>query len=197
LRPADSWTDQVAILGSPEKGWKPVSRLALSIWVVFFGLFLFQLARGTGSILDMDKVFLLIHQGGHLLFQYFGTLIGVAGGTFLQLLVPFVLALSFAVQREPQGVAFCMFFFFEQFLPIAAYMADARAQVLPLLTVGDSGFAIHDWNYLFTKMGVLQHDTVIAAWVRFFGWTGMVFVVFWLVWRGFNGAPRKRVPAQS
>ena len=79
-----------------------------------------------------------------------------------------------------------MFFFFEQFLPIATYMADARAQDLPLLTVGDSEDVIHDWNYLFGKMGVLPHDTDIAGLVRFIGWMGTLAVTIWLIWRGIN-----------
>ena len=40
--------------------------------------------------------------------------------------VPFALATYFAFRRQMPGTAFCAFFFFEQFLPIAIYMADAR-----------------------------------------------------------------------
>ena len=80
----------------------------------------------------MDNVFVPIHEGGHLLFRFCGEFISVAGGTFLQLFVPFALAVYFLFRRQSQGVAFCLFFFFEQFLPIATYMADARAQDLPV-----------------------------------------------------------------
>jgi len=184
LRDQDAWTETVPVLGASPKGWNRVPLAALAAWLVFFGLFLYQAARGSGFLLLMDTVLVPIHEGGHLLFQYFGTTIGVAGGTFLQLFVPFALAAYFAYYREPQGVAFCSFFFFEQFLPVATYMADARAMQLPLLTVGDSGYVIHDWHYLFSKLGVLQYDTVIAGWVRFAGWIGMIWVVLWLVWRG-------------
>ena len=65
-------------------------------------------------------------------------------------------------------------------------MADARAQDLPLLTVGDGDYVIHDWNYLFTKLGVLQHDTQIGGTFRILGWIGMLAVVAWLIWRGAN-----------
>ncbi|MGA9484016.1 MAG: hypothetical protein WBV48_18985, partial [Candidatus Acidiferrales bacterium] len=119
--------------------------------------------------------------------------ISIAGGTFLQLFVPFSLAVYFLFRRQSQGVAFCLFFFFEQFLPIATYMADARAQELPLLTVGDSEYVIHDWNYLFGKLGVLAHDTQIATAFRMIGWLGMIGVVVWLIWHGLNDvAPASR-----
>ena len=97
---------------------------------------------GSGILLLMDGVFVPIHEGGHLLFRLAGEFISVAGGTFLQLFVPFALAAYFFFRRQLQGVAFCLFLFFEQFLPLATYMADARAQDLPLLTVGDAEYVI-------------------------------------------------------
>ncbi|HUJ31999.1 MAG TPA: hypothetical protein VLY23_12015 [Candidatus Acidoferrum sp.] len=182
----DSWTERLPFLERLEDPWTPVPRVLLVAWLLFFGLFLYQLAHGSGLLLLMDGVFVPIHEGGHLLFRLFGEFLMVAGGTFLQLFVPFALATYFLFERQVQGVAFCMFFFFEQFVPIATYMADARAQELPLLTVGDAEYVIHDWNYLFTKFGVLPHDTQIAGAVRFIGWLGMIAVMIWLLWRGLN-----------
>ena len=120
-------------------------------------------------------------------FVCFGEWIMVAGGTFLQLFVPFALAVWFAFQRQTPGTAFCAFFFFEQFLPIGIYMADARAQELPLLTVGDSDDVIHDWFYLFSHAGVLEHDTQIGGTFRILGWMGMLGTVAWFAWRSWKG----------
>jgi len=102
---------------------------------------------------------------------------------------PFALAIYFASKRHVTGTAFCAFFFFEQLLPIAVYMADARAQQLPLLTVGDSSYIIHDWNYLFASLGVLNHDTQIATLVRALGWLGMCGTLAWLLYRGLHSRP--------
>ena len=66
-------------------------------------------------------------------------------------------------------------------------------RICPLLTVGDSEYVIHDWNYLFGKLGVLAHDTQIATAFRMIGWLGMIGVVVWLIWRGLNDvAPASR-----
>ena len=108
--------------------------------------------------------------------------IGVADG----LTVPFALAAHFAFRRQAPGTAFCAFFFFEQFLPISIYMADARAQDLPLLTVGDSEDVIHDWYYLFSHAGLLEHDTQIASIFRILGWLGMFATVAWFVWHSWE-----------
>jgi hypothetical protein len=62
-------------------------------------------------------------------------------------------------------------------------MADARAMVLPLVTTGDSDFIEHDWNTIFSSLGVLPYDTAIAAVVRTLGWCGMLACVAWLASR--------------
>jgi hypothetical protein len=193
VRLLGDFADRFPFLESLERDWDPIPRPAFVAWAIFYCLFLYQAARGTGFLLLMDGVFVPIHEGGHLLFRFFGEFLSVAGGTFLQLAIPFALATYFLFQRQAQGVAFCLFFFFEQFLPIATYMADARAQNLPLLTIGDGHDVIHDWNYLFSKLGLLEHDTQIAATVRLIGWLGMLAVVAWVVWRGLrSSATRSR-----
>lgn len=186
MRLPDSWTERLPLLETLEDDWNPVPRYALIGWLLFYALFLFQAAQHRGFLLMIDVVFVPIHEGGHLLFGYFGRFLGVAGGTILQLLVPFTLAAYFAFQRQLQGTAFCAFFCFEQFLPITTYMADARAQDLPLLTVGDPEFVIHDWNYLFNSLGVLNHDTQIAAFIRGIGWLGMFATAAWFAWKSWR-----------
>ena len=186
----EALTDRLPVLRTLESDWDPIPRWALLAWSGFYLLFLYQLARGSGFLLLMDGVFVPIHEGGHLLFRFFGEFLNIAGGTLLQLGVLVALALYFLFQRQAQGVAFCMFFFFEQFIPIATYMADARAQDLPLLTVGEGDYVIHDWNYLFSTLGVLPHDVQIAGTVRLIGWIGMLSVVGWLIWRGLKDVNR-------
>src|SRR5690348_16394103 len=138
-------TDRLPFLVPVEEEWQPMPLAALIVWCTFYALFLLQAARGSGPLLMIDLVFVPIHEGGHLLFGFFGEFLMVAGGTLLQLGAPLMLAGIFVFQRQVPGTVFCMFFFFEQFLPISTYMAEARAQELPLLTVGDSDRVIHDW----------------------------------------------------
>ena len=172
----DAITDCLPFLDALENAWQPVARWALVAWLIFCLLFLYQALRGRGPLLMIDLVFVPLHEGNHLFFRWFGQWLSIAGGTFLQLFAPFALAVYFALQRHVTGTAFCAFSFFGQFLPIATYMADARAQALPLLTVGNGRYIIHDWNYLFASLGVLNHDTQIAATVRALGWLGMCAV---------------------
>ena len=183
----ETLTGRLGFLEPLEQEWQSFGRVTLVIWCVFYGLFLVEAARGSGPLLMIDLVFIPIHEGGHLLFRFFGEFFMVAGGTLLQLIVPLMLAAAFIFQRQVPGTAFCTFFLFEQLLPISTYMADARAQELPLLSVGGSDDVIHDWNYLFGKLDLLDQDIHVAHAVRVIGWIGMLATVAWMIWRGLNG----------
>ncbi len=166
-----------SILDEP---WKPVSRIALAAWLLFYAAFLIYAFSAHGGYLFIDSANLVVHEGGHNLFGWFGATLGLWGGTLLQWLVPLLLAAYFFSQRQITGFVFCLFFFFENWLYTATYMADARAQVLPLVTTGDPDFVEHDFYAIFSSLGVLNYDTKIAALVRVLGWSGMLAVVAWL-----------------
>ena len=163
--------------------WKPISRSAVVTWLVFYTGFLAYAFSAHGGYLFIDSANLVVHEGGHNLFGWFGPTLGLWGGTLLQWLVPFLLASYFFTERQIAGFVFCSFFFFENWLYTATYMADARAMILPLVTTGDPDNIEHDWHTIFSNLGVLQYDTTIAGIVRFLGWCGMLGVVGWLVWR--------------
>jgi hypothetical protein len=174
-----------------DRGWQPVSRAALVAWLLFYVLFMAYAFSKHGEFLFIDLANLVVHEGGHLLFGWFGRTIGLWGGTILQWMVPFLLAAYFFVQRQTAAFVFSLFFFFENWLYTATYMADARAMILPLVTVGDPDLAEHDWNTIFTSLGVLQHDTTIAGVIRLLGWCGMLGIVGWMVWRSLGKRDEK------
>jgi hypothetical protein len=169
-----------SILDEP---WKPVPRPELIAWLIFYVGFLGYSFSAHGGSLFIDCANLVVHEGGHNLFGWFGPTLGLWGGTLLQWLVPFLLAAYFFTQRQSTGFVFCSFFFFENWLYTATYMADARAQKLPLVTTGDPDFVEHDFHAIFSSLGVLNHDTQIASVVRLLGWCGMIGVTMWLASR--------------
>src|ERR1039458_6972117 len=162
-----------------DEPWKPVSQPALVAWLVFYVAFLAYAFSAHGGFLFIDSANLVVHEGGHSLFGWFGPTLCLWGGTLLQWLGPLLIGASFSPRREPTGFVFCLFFFFENWLYTATYMADARAMALPLVTTGDPDFVEHDFNAIFSSLGVLAYDTRIAAVVRVLGWCGMLGVVGW------------------
>ncbi len=158
--------------------WKPVSRLAGIAWLCFYVLFLLYAFADRTGFLILDYVNLIIHEGGHFFFSWFGDTIRILGGTLGKLLVPVLCALYFFWQREATGFTFSVFWFFENFPYIGAYMADARTASLPLVGSGDS-----DWEILFTQWGLLAQDQKIGGAMRTIGLLGMLTAASWLAHR--------------
>ncbi|HLZ11943.1 MAG TPA: hypothetical protein VKP58_05100 [Candidatus Acidoferrum sp.] len=161
--------------------WKPVSKLAGISWLVFYALFLLYAALNAPNFLILDFANLAIHEAGHALFSPFGYTLTILGGTLAELIAPFACFSYFFAKRETTGVAFCAFWFFENFLYIGTYMADARALSLPLVGSGD-----HDWQILFTQWNLLLHDVQIGHTTRLLGWLGMLATLAWLAYRTFH-----------
>ena len=161
-----------------EEKWKSISRLSLIGWLVAYGLFMVHALRDADGFLLLDHVNLPFHEAGHIFFTPLGQRMHFLGGTLFQLLVPLALMISFLTKRETTGFAFCLFWLGENFLNISIYMADARDLSLPLV-----GGGVHDWNYLFSHMGLLHKDKAIAGAVKIVGWIIMVSAPLWLVVR--------------
>jgi hypothetical protein len=183
IRDAEVWS-------SP---WDDVSRPVIVAWSALYTLFLCYAASNSGKFLFIDSANLVVHESGHLLLGWFGKGAGLWGGTILQWAVPLLLAAYFGAHRQTTAFAFCLLFFFENWLYTAVYMADARSLALPLVTAADSDFVEHDWHTIFSSLGILNYDTTIAAIVRIGGWCGMVSVLAWLVRKAFRRQPTSAV----
>lgn len=183
------------LAGFPRDGWdtewRPLSRPEAIGGLLFFVWFLwYAIGKEGGDFLFLDSGNAVIHEGGHALFSYFPQFVTVAGGTILQLLVPFLLALAFYVRRQAVGTSLFLVVMFENFLGISKYMADARAMALQYIAIGAGVMSgdemdpnMHDWHYMFTRLGVLDQDTHIAAIVFKLGWAGMIGTVLWFAYR--------------
>ena len=127
-----------------------------------------------GYISIIDDANLLFHEAGHLLFGLFGASLALYGGTLGQLAIPIICAVAFWRQISLVSFSVTMLWLFENFFNIAAYVADARSQQLPLLGGGE-----HDWTNILTRWGALQHDTTIATILIAIGWIGLFATLVW------------------
>jgi len=159
--------------------WKPISKAAGIAWLVVYALFLIYAFADRSGFLFVDFANLMIHEAGHPFFSWFGSYtLTILGGTMGELIVPLLCAIAFFFRREIPGLAFSLFWFFENFLYIGTYMSDARAEALPLVGNGD-----HDWNILFSQWNLLLQDTKIGGATRLLGWLGMLATCAWLTWQ--------------
>lgn len=149
----------------------PVLAWGLWTWLHHFGDSEYQgIAKGLN---------LALHEAGHMIFGWLGEFIGILGGSMFQCLCPVIAFAVFWRQGDRFGLAFCFAWLGTNFYDVAAYIADARAMDLPLVSPFAGDEIIHDWNWLLSELGWLSHDQGLATFARFLGTVS--FLVF-LVW---------------
>jgi hypothetical protein len=164
-----------------ETEWKPVSTPALAAGSVVVLIIVWLGNTGERWVWILDSANLAFHEAGHPLFGLFSSRLMVYGGTLGQLVFPIVATVSFWMRREALACALTAVWFSENLWNIARYMADARAQELPLVGGGE-----HDWTEIFTRWSALNQDTAIAGVVRLIGWIGVLSAWGWLTWRWYR-----------
>ncbi len=112
---------------------------------------------------------LVLHEAGHLVFGWFGSpWIAAAGGTLFHLLCIVGTGVAFWRQRDVFAVAVAVWWAGTLFIEAAPYAADARAQELHLVTVGD-GPVGHDWFTILEPLGLLRADAAVGGAFRVLG----------------------------
>jgi hypothetical protein len=142
----------------------------------FAGFLALLFVSEPGFIFIIDHANLLFHEAGHPLVGLFSRRLEPYGGTIGQLTFPALLAISGWRRGNLLALTGGVIWFFENFLNIARYMADARTLRLPLVGGGD-----HDWNTILAGWDILMYDTRIANVLRAIGWIGIfapVLIVF-------------------
>jgi len=122
---------------------------------------------GDGWVPLLDSANLALHEAGHPLFGLLSERLAVYGGTLMQLAFPVACMVEFRRRRETLSFVMCWIWLGENLLNIARYMADARAQLLPL--VGGE-HVLHDWNVILLRWNLLHRDQALANGLRLLAW---------------------------
>ena len=108
----------------------------------------------------LDLVNLVFHEAGHAVFGLFGDFLGVLGGSLMQVLIPAIATGHFVLYGERWSGMVTLFWVSQSLFNVSVYVKDARAQALPLFGGDD---AIHDWNWLLGRLGLLSWDQAIGG----------------------------------
>jgi hypothetical protein len=155
------------------KEWDAVRPAQYALFAAGYGGFLaLLLASEPGFIFLIDHANLLFHEAGHPLVGLFSNRLAPYGGTMGQLTFPVVLAINGWRRGKLLLLAGGLVWFFQNFLNISRYMADARKLQLPLVGGGD-----HDWNTILARWDILMYDTRIASVLKIVGWIGIILPV--------------------
>jgi hypothetical protein len=114
----------------------------------------------------LDRVDLVFHEAGHLIFGFFGEFIGVLGGSLMQVLIPAIVTGYFILYNQRWSGMVTLFWVGQSLFNVSVYVKDARAQALPLLGGED---VIHDWNWLLGRLHLLRWDQTLGTLVYFLG----------------------------
>ena len=153
--------------------------------MVWFGYVFAGQLKNSGDSNLFGWFNLCIHESGHLLFRFCGQFLAVAGGTITQLAAPFYGMWNFWRQKDFFSMALCLGWLSTNLFNVSNYMADAQTMKLHLVSMG-MGEPIHDWHYLFGRMGVLPYDGLIAAFVWVLAVAAMLACFaagLWLIWQ--------------
>lgn len=140
----------------------------LGVVATVIGLAFAYRASFDGFIPVLDHANLAFHEAGHVFFGIFGPTLNLYGGTLGQLVFPVVVTVSFWRKGALVSAALALLWLFQNFLNIARYMADARAQQIPL--VGGE----HDWFNILSRWSALSSDTMLARLLSTLAWLGML-----------------------
>lgn len=139
--------------------------------VIIFPVILW-LVLNRGRYTWIDNADLVIHEGGHVFFFFFGKFIYTLGGTLMQIILPSIIAYYFFRNGYRTGTQISFLWLGQNFINISVYAADARARKLPLL---GGNKVYHDWHYILGELNMLSFDAEVGYF--FFGTAIMVFII--------------------
>ncbi len=204
-RPASKWIQlllrKILFVKSPlEQSWlfpRAIACLVMALWgLSFFNDTNFaENPRGAADSI-LHNADLAIHEAGHLVFRFGGQLLHALGGTLMQLLVPLAVMARFLWQRDNFEASVGLWWLGQNFLDIAPYIYDAHDKKMPL-TGGGTGMdspETHDWHYILTATGNMEHYAWLASLAGNLGKLLLLLSVLWgaaVLWRGFLQISRR------
>lgn len=150
--------------------------LPLWLYIVGWGFFLYLFISILSFTAENSSNFILsgmylidfgVHEASHMLTSFLPSILVASAGSIGE--VSFTLLLLFATLKAKSYFAavFASLWAMLGFMSAGRYMADARAQNLPLIGPGET--VQHDWHYVFSQLGWLNGDTAIGGTVRGIG----------------------------
>jgi len=145
-------------------------------------VFMSYMMSQNGWVPLLDWATLTIHEAGHpIVGMLFGQNMMVYGGSLFQVLFPLVFVWHFFRQRQVLGYCFSIAWEASSLHALGRYVADARAQELPLVGNGDR---IHDWNEILSRWDLLGWDHVFGNFLYGACWIliGCCICMLWNLW---------------
>jgi hypothetical protein len=153
--------DSVHLTSNSSDSWFPIFGEILCLGLILY--WSYPLLTAPAPWIFLDGVNLIFHEAGHLITYFLGTTISILSGSLFQLIIPLGLLIYFLYHESRFSAAFALFWLGDNLINVGLYIADARAQLLPL--IGGQ----HDWHYLLTQFNLLENDLILGSFAKYLG----------------------------
>jgi hypothetical protein len=175
------------------------------LWLFMLGFFVlcatFMIGDRTPNLLlyPFNLLDFGLHELAHMFAAGLPDIFTAAAGSTTEILWASLLVGVAIYYRAYFAAAFLCSWVTLAFKSAGGYMADARAQQLPLMSLGGSENVTHDWNFVFSKLGLLEQDKFIGGLYAVIGvliaFGGLLFGLY-LIYR-MAAAPKPHVTAEE
>jgi len=143
-------------------------------WIFFLYLFINMLgfSAENSNNLTLSGMYFIdfgVHEASHLAVFFMPAIFVAAAGSIGEITFTILLLAATLKAKAYFAACFAGLWMMLAFMSVGRYMADARAQLIPLIGPGET--VQHDWNYVFTQFDWLNADTAIGGTVQGIGIT--------------------------
>ena len=166
--------------------WEPSYQKGDSLLQMVFTLYFFVANQTLG----------IVHEGGHgvCYILHCPEFITMANGTIFQLLFPALIGYYYYKKGNRFAMFIALFFVGFSLQYTAWYISTAHeGLVLPAHKSFLGVDAIHDFNYMLSKMALLAYESVIAGVIKFAAYFIMLISVVGMFFEAFPNNKKKRV----
>ncbi len=167
----------------------------LPLWLfgvyIFVELIGFNLIDPQPFVLAVPHSFdFILHEFAHVFTAWLPALLAAVSGSAVELLLGALLVYGAYQFRNYFASLFCCLWLMLTCMSVGSYMADALPQKIPLVSLGGSiagsQDTIHDWNFIFGELNMLDSSSLIGNSLRAFGVAvGLFGLVFsaWIIYK--------------
>lgn len=132
-----------------------LTKILFILTILIYGIFGL---KDNQNFLLIDSMDLMFHEFGHLFFFFMPELFVFFAGTMMQLVIPNAFFIYFLVKKSFYSASVILFWVAINLFDISIYIKDARTMNSIPLIPGTT----HDWNYILTRLNLLNYDQVIG-----------------------------------
>lgn len=138
----------------------------IGCWLFFLYLYIqllsFSVVNPNNLLLSgLQFIDFGVHEVSHLIVFFLPSILVAAAGSIGEIGFTILILIATLKAKAYFACIFACLWIMLAMHSVGHYMADARAQAIPLVGPGET--VKHDWNYVFSQLGWLHYDTAIGG----------------------------------